>query len=304
VTNLVAADRDRSSGRPAPGAPSGAGQRDGRRPWWRNLTGAVGGAILLAAAAVSIFAPQIAPYGLNDQDLTDILAPPSGAHLLGTDELGRDVLSRVIYGGREALFVTVLAVAIAVTIGFTLGVTAALARSWVDTLIGRLADIQLSVPAILLALVVLALAGSSTPLLIAVLALSSWVVIFRVVRSQARTIAGQAYVEAARLSGAGTRAIIRRHVLPGTLPLLVVTAALTFSGVLIVESTLGYLGLGVQPPNADWGEMIYDGQAHLAIAWWVSLSPGAALVIVIIGMQLFADWLAERFSITALGNRR
>jgi peptide/nickel transport system permease protein len=283
-------------------ADSDEGRPRGR--WRRNLPGLIGAAILLTAVVVSVFARQIAPYGLNDQDLLNILHPPSGAHLLGTDELGRDVLSRVIYGGREALFVTVLAVVFSVAGGFALGVTAALAGGWVDNLMGRLADIQLSIPAILLALVVLALAGSSLPLLIVVLALSSWVLVFRVVRAQARTIAAQPYVEAARLAGANTRAVIRRHVLPGTLPLAIVAAALNFSTVLILEASLGFLGLGVQPPNADWGEMIATGQSHLAIAWWASLSPGIALVLVLIGVQLCADWLAQRFSIKGLGDRR
>ncbi|HEY1919825.1 MAG TPA: ABC transporter permease [Streptosporangiaceae bacterium] len=303
MTHTLEADQEQP---PLDAAGQPAAEEDGRRRgrWRHNLAGLIGAAILLLTVVVSVFARQIAPYGLNDQDLLNILHAPSSAHLLGTDELGRDVLSRVIYGGREALLVTVLAVVLAVLAGFGLGVTAALARGWVDNLLGRLADIQLSIPAILLALVVLALAGSSTPLLVVVLALSSWVLVFRVARAQARNIAAQPYVEAARLAGAGTRAVIRRHVLPGTLPLAIVASALSFSSVLILEASLGFLGLGVQPPNADWGEMIATGQSHLAIAWWASLSPGIALVLVLIGVQLCADWLAQRFSIKGLGDRR
>lgn len=274
-----------------------------RHSWRRNVAGLAGAAILLAAVVVSVFAKQIAPDPVNAQDLFAILHGPSSRHLLGTDELGRDVLSRVIYGGREALLVTLLAVAVSVTVGFVLGVTAALAGGWVDNLLGRLADIQLAIPAILLALVVLALAGSSLPLLVVVLALSSWVLVFRVVRAQARTIATQPFVEAARLAGAGTWAVVRRHVLPGVAPLVIVSAALNFSAVLILEASLGFLGLGVQPPAADWGEMIAFGQAHLAIAWWASIPPGLALIAVLVGVQLSADWLAQRFSIKGLGGR-
>lgn len=267
------------------------------------LSGILGLSILAVAAAGTVLAPWIAPGGPDGEDLTRMLQPPSAGAVLGTDELGRDVLTRVLYGGREALFVTVLAVAFGVALGFTLGFASALAGRWADNLIGRLADVQLSIPALLLAMVALAFAGAGTALLVGVLALSAWVLIFRVVRAQARIVSKQLYVDAARIGGAGALQVVRRHILPGTAPLVLVSASSTFSAVLLLESSLGFLGLGVQPPAADWGQMVAEGQAHLTTAWWVSVAPGVALVLVIIGVQLTTDWLAQRWSVAGTAAR-
>ncbi|MCW2643860.1 MAG: binding-protein-dependent transport system inner rane component [Dactylosporangium sp.] len=270
----------------------------------RSVAGIVGVTIVAGTALFTVLAPLIAPAGPDDQDLARILQPPSwSGNLLGTDRLGRDVLTRVLYGGREALLITVLAVLISVAVGVGLGFVAGLAGRWVDNLIGRLADIQLAIPSVLLALVVLAFAGGGTVPLVVVLTVGSWVLNFRVVRTHAAATAAQPFIEAARLAGAGTTQVIRRHILPATLPLVAVSITLNFSAVLLLESSLGFLGLGVQPPTPDWGQMVASGQAQLASAWWVSLAPGLALITVIVGVQLVGDWLAERFSVADLVKR-
>jgi len=267
-------------------------------PRSRPVYGLVGAVLLAGIAATTLAAPLIVPHDPLAQDLTALLRPPlSPGHLLGTDQLGRDVLSRIIHGGRVALGVSVLATAVAATAGVLLGVVAALGGRWWDHTLGRLADIQLAVPGILLALVVLAFAGSGTVQLVVVLALGSWVLNFRIARVHAANVAAQPYIEAARLAGAGTAAVVRRHVVPALAPLVLVTGTLTFSTVLLLESSLGFLGLGVQPPTPDWGEMVASGQAQLAGAWWVSIFPGIALVAVIVAVQLVGDRLAERFSV-------
>ncbi|WP_281689741.1 ABC transporter permease [Pseudonocardia thermophila] len=269
----------------------------------RPVQGVTGGVLLAVVAVVTLGAPLIAPYDPLTQDLTSVLRPPSAEHPLGTDQLGRDVLSRVLFGGRTALGVSLVATLVATVIGVGLGVLAAFGGRWWDVTLGRLADVQLAVPGILLALVVLAFAGSGLVPLVVVLALSAWVLTFRIARVHATFVAGQPYIEAARIAGASTAAVVRRHVLPAVAPLVLVAATLTFSTVLLLESSLGFLGLGVQPPTPDWGEMVASGQAQLAGAWWVSIFPGIALVVVIVGVQLVGDRLAERFSVQGRAER-
>jgi peptide/nickel transport system permease protein len=267
-------------------------------PRRRPVYGLVGAVLLALIAVTTLAAPLIVPHDPLAQDLTALLRPPlSPGHLLGTDQLGRDVLSRIVHGGRVALGVSVLATAVAAVAGVLLGVVAALGGRWWDHTLGRLADVQLAVPGILLALVVLAFAGSGTVQLVVVLALGSWVLNFRIARVHAAHVAAQPYIEAARLAGAGTTAVVRRHIAPALAPLVLVSGTLTFSSVLLLESSLGFLGLGVQPPTPDWGEMVASGQAQLAGAWWVSIFPGIALVAVIVAVQLVGDRLAERFSV-------
>ncbi|MFC5950491.1 ABC transporter permease [Pseudonocardia lutea] len=262
----------------------------------RPVYGIVGAVVVVAVAVLTIAAPLVAPHDPLAQDLTGLLRPPSAVHPFGTDELGRDVLSRVLYGGRVALGVSLVATVLSAVLGVGLGVVAALGGRYWDATLGRLADVQLAVPGILLALVVLAFAGSGTVALVVVLALGSWVLNFRIARVHATFVAAQPFIEAARLAGASTVEVVRRHVVPALGPLVLVAATLTFSTVLLLESSLGFLGLGVQPPTPDWGQMVASGQAQLAGAWWVSIFPGAALVVVIVGVQLAGDRLAERFS--------
>ncbi|MDL9937287.1 ABC transporter permease [Gordonia sp. ABSL1-1] len=261
------------------------------------------GAVLLAIVVAAVGAPLFAPEGYDAQDITARYSAPTwfGRHPLGTDELGRDVLVRAVYGGQSALGITVLAAVLATLLGLTLALVAALGRRWVDDLVGRLADVQLAIPSILLALVVLAFAGNEIVPLIVVLAVGAWVLTFRIVRVHATRIAALPYVEAARISGAGWWGVLRRHVLPASLPLVVVAFTLNFSSILVLESSLGYLGLGIQPPRPDWGQMVSSGQAQLAGAWWISIVPGVFLVATVVSVQVIGDWLADRLSVNGSG---
>lgn len=266
------------------------------RPARRRLgaTGVVGAVLLTLVVAVTLLGPLVVADPLA-QDFTAILHPPSGSHLLGTDELGRDLLSRVVSGGRSALAVTAVASAVAAVLGVGLAVAGALFGGLVDAVAGRLADVQLAVPSIVLAIVILSFVGNSFVPLVTVLVLGAWVLTFRVVRGHARAVVRQPYVEAARVAGAGPGAVAWRHLLPSVLPLLVVAVTLSASAVLLLESSLGFLGLGVQPPQPDWGQMVAAGQSRLATAAWLSVFPGLALIVTVVALQLLGDGLAERF---------
>lgn len=261
----------------------------------------VGLGLLFLIFGITFFAPVLTSHSPFDQDLSAVLEAPSSKHWFGTDELGRDMFSRVLHGGRTALLVTVISSVIAATIGLVLGLSGALLGGWVDNLAGRLADIQLAIPTIVLALVILSFVGNSLGPLIIVLVSGSWVLTFRVIRGHAQSVVVQPFIEAAQLSGAGRVTIAVKHLIPSVLPLFAVAFTLNASAILLLESSLGFLGLGVQPPTPDWGAIVAGGQAQLDTAPWVSLFPGAALILSIISFQLTGDALAERFS---AGNRR
>jgi peptide/nickel transport system permease protein len=260
-----------------------------------GIGGWIGAGVLLTVVATALLAPLIAGDPLK-QNLEVLLQGPSGAHVFGTDDLGRDVLTRTIFGGRTALAISAVSAVVASALGLVLALGGALFGGWVDAIVGRLADVQLAVPSIVLAIVVLSFVGNSFAPIVAVLVLGSWVLTFRVVRGHARAVVHQQYVEAARVAGAGRVAIARRHLIPSVLPLLAVAFTLNASYALLLESSLGYLGLGVQPPKPDWGQMVAAGQAQIFTAPWISLFPGLAVVVTAIGLQLLGDGLAERFA--------
>lgn len=258
-------------------------------------TGSLVAGVFLGALVLSVlFAGVLFPGGFDAQDVTRRFAEPTwfGPLPLGTDELGRDMLARVLFGGRPALGISAAAVlatilGTAAALGATLG-----GRPW-DGIIGRIADVQLAVPTILIALVVLSFSGSGTIPLIGVLTVGSWVLTFRILRAQLATVIALPYIEAARLAGAQGPTLLRRHVLPAAAPLLVVALTLNFSTALVLESSLGYLGLGIQPPRPDWGQIVASGQAQLAGAWWISIVPGAFLVATVVSIQIVGDRIAD-----------
>jgi peptide/nickel transport system permease protein len=257
------------------------------------VASAVLGLVVLLVAA----APLIAPYDPNAQDLVNLLQPPSADHWFGTDLLGRDVLSRVIWGGWPPLTVGLCSMLIALIAGTAAGVVAGFRQGPLDSTIGRIADIQMSIPGLVLALLVLALFGSAVTNLIFIIAIESWPLHFRVVRAHVRSVRGHAYVEAARLAGQSLPRILTRHVLPSTVPLLAVTATVNFSHAVLAEAGLSFLGIGIQPPTADWGMMVAEGQTQLAAAWWISVFPGLALLVVLLAAQLIGDGLSRRASV-------
>jgi peptide/nickel transport system permease protein len=275
-----------------------------RRRWWSATLPAIAALVLTVIVGSVLLAHVIAPGGYNAQNITaSYLAPTwfSGAHPLGTDDLGRDMLARLVYGGRPALGISSVAALLATALGLALALVSVMGGRFWDGLFGRLADVQLAIPAVLLALIVLAFAGSGLVPIIVVLTVGGWVLTFRIVRVHASRIIALPYIEAARLSGARSWALLRRHVIPATLPLLVVALTLNFSSILILESSLAYLGLGVQPPQPDWGQMVAEGQAQLNGAYWLSIFPGILIVLTVVSVQILGDRIADHFSLTEMG---
>ncbi len=266
-----------------------------RRRWMAGeWAGLVGAGIVVVACVLAIFAAQIARQSPDSQHLLQVLQGPSAQHPLGTDEVGRDVLSRVIYGSRIPLGVGSAAVVLGGAIGVALGMISGYVGRWVDAVLGRVADIQLSIPAIILAVAFLALRGGGLLSLVVVLAATGWPTYYRVVRSHVISARTGNFVTALSVIAASHWRIMFRHLIPDALPLVVVTATLDFSRAVLLEAGLSYLGLGVQPPTPDWGLMVASGQTQLAGAWWISVFPGIALVLLLLGINLFGDWLADR----------
>lgn len=254
-------------------------------------------AILIVLAIV--FAPLIAPYPPNEQNLQSMLLPPSltSGHLFGTDEFGRDVFSRVLYGGRPPLLIGLAAVTAAVIVGVGLGSIAGYRGGKTDAVLSRVADIQLSVPGIIIALFILAMLGGGFVNVILVIALESWPLHYRISRSITQGLRNRAFLEAAQVFGLRTRQIVRRHFIPALLPVIAVTATANFVTAVLMEASLSFLGLGIQPPTADWGLMVSLGRNQIAAAWWITVFPGLALAALLFSAQLLGDRLAKDFSL-------
>lgn len=302
---------DKTDPRAGFGPASGVHGNRPRQPqglFWRiglNLPGAAGLAIVVAVLALSLAAPWVAPFDPYQQNILNSLKPPSLAsgHLLGTDQLGRDLLSRILYGGRLPIALVCGAVAVALVFGVLLGVVAGLRGGWFDEITGRLAEVKMSFPTILLALLLLAFVGVSNLNLFLIIMLTMWTAPYRLARAQAQTLRAMVFVDIAGMFGASRMQVVFGHVLPNMLPVLVVTASNSLMGGIGIFSTLSYLGFGIQPPATDWGQMIASGQSQLMGAWWLALMPAAVLSIFLLGIQLFADWLAERLSVSAMNAR-
>jgi peptide/nickel transport system permease protein len=269
---------------------------------------AVGGAVFVALLIVmALAAPLIAPADPIRQSLRGRLAAPtlSGAdgkaHLLGTDHLGRDVFSRVIYGARVSLLVGFAAVVVGGLLGATLGLLAGFRGGWTDSMIMTLADAQLAFPFILLAIGIIAVLGPSFPTLIVVIGLSGWVTYARVLRSQVLVLRSREFVDAIHALGGSVARVIARHVLPNVLSTLVVIATLELARAIVLEATLSFLGLGVQPPTPSWGGMVHEGREYLDSAWWISTAPGTVLMLTSIVVSRTGDWLRDLLDPTLRG---
>ncbi len=283
---------------PAPAAPAPAVIANRRQPllaYFRRMRlAAVGLAILLAAAILAVGAPVIAPHDPASVSLGDRLLPPlSPGHLLGTDALGQDVLSRVIYGARVSLVVGFAAVAISGTLGVLLGVLAGYRGRWLDDLVMRVAEIQLAFPTIILYVAVMAVLGPGLEKIIAVIGVVSWVQYARVERAMTLSIKQLEYVEAARALGARDWSIMLRHVLPNTFGPLIVVASFGLASTIVTEASLSFLGLGVPPSVPSWGSMLADGRDYLRAGWWVATFPGIALTLTVLAVNLLGDWLRD-----------
>lgn len=213
--------------------------------------------------------------------------------MLGTDNLGRDILSRTIYGARVSLVVGVAAALLAGSIGVLLGLLAGYLGGWCDALVGRLADIQQAIPFLILAIAVAVILGPSLTNVVLVLAVTAWVNYFRVVRAEVLTVRESLLVDAARTLGASGPRIVLRHVLPNVSASIIVIASLMVANMIIFEASLSFLGLGVPPPTPTWGRMVYDGVQYVDSAWWLSLFPGLAIVLTVLAINLVGDWLRD-----------
>ncbi len=259
----------------------------------------LGGVLLGAVVGVAALAPWIAPYGYDDQSLAARLTPPvwvsggSWQHLLGTDQLGRDMLTRIIYGARPSLVVGLGGVGLGGMLGVGLGLLTGYHRGWVDVLIMRVADAQLAFPYLLLAIAIVTVVGPSFAVLVAVLGLRTWVIYARTVRGSTLSIREHEYVQAAEALGASSARIIARHVLPNVMTPAVVLASVELAQLVLLESTLGFLGLGVQPPMPSWGSMLSGGRNYLQSAWWVAVFPGLAIMVTVLGANLLGEGLRE-----------
>lgn len=282
-------------------------RRTARRWLGRNAPALFGGGVLLLAIGCAIFAPWLAPYNPERQSLLDSLQPPawqaggSPAHLLGTDQLGRDVLARLIYGSRISLVVGFSTVAVSGTLGVALGLFAGYFGRAVDALVMRLAEIQLAFPFILLALLVMALFGQGLRNLIVVLSLTGWATYARVIRAETMAALERPYVEAARTLGASHARIIVRHLLPNVAAPAIVIATFSVALMIIQEAALSFLGLGVPPNTPSWGGMLADGRNVLTVAWWLGTLPGLAILLVVLGINLLGDWLRDLLDPTLRG---
>ena len=256
-------------------------------------------AILAVFVLTAICAPLLAPYDPNAQNLVGRLKPPgtvsrSFYYWLGSDELGRDLLSRIIYGTRVSLLVAVLSVLLSGACGTALGLIAGYRRGWVETAVMRIADVFLSIPAVLLAIITVAVLGPSLVNVVLVLALTRWPRYARVAHAQTLATAGMAYVENAVLSGGGNARILFRHILPNIAGTLIVVATLEFGLMVLFEAGLSFLGLGVQPPTASWGSMLSTGRNYVATAWWVATLPGLCLFALVLTVNLPGDAVRDR----------
>ncbi len=262
----------------------------------KNPAAVAGMLILLAFVLAALLAPYLAPADPTAQDLAARLKPPGAeGHLLGTDRLGRDILSRLIYGARLSLLVSVTSVLIGLALGLPLGLVSGYAGGRLDDFLMRLGDIQLSLPFIVLVIAVMAALGPSLTNTILVLGVTSWVVYARVVRGSVLSLKEQEFALAARAIGASTPRILLRHLLPSALPPLIVVATLELARIIVSEAALSFLGLsGVPPEIPSWGQMLADGREVLYFGgWWVATFPGVAISLVVLGINLFGDALAE-----------
>ncbi|MFA9460580.1 ABC transporter permease [Thiohalorhabdus methylotrophus] len=261
----------------------------------RNPLAVAGGVIVGCMALAAIFAPWLAPYNPYAINVDHILEGPSAAHWMGTDRLGRDVFSRILYGARVSLSVGFVAVGIATLIGVLLGSLAGYYGKWADSLIMRLVDIMLAVPTFFLVLAVIAFLEPNIFNVMAVIGLTSWMGVSRLVRAELLSLRSREFVLAARALGAGDGRLIGLHLLPNGMAPVLVAAILGVAEAILVESALSFLGLGVQPPFASWGNILAEGKDHIEFAWWLSLFPGLAIWVTVLGFNLFGEGLRDAF---------
>ncbi len=249
--------------------------------------------ILILLIVMAVFAPWLAPYSPFSQNLADRLQPPGPEHWLGTDHLGRDILSRLIHGSRITLFIVGTVALIAPVIGLFIGTVAGFAGGWVDQVLMRITDIFLAFPKLVLALAFVAALGAGIGNAVLALAITAWPPYARLARAETLTIRNADFIAAARLQGAGPMRLLIGHIWPLCVSSLIVRVALDMAGIILSAAGLGFLGLGAQPPMPEWGAMISDGRTYILDFWWVAAMPGLAIFIVSLAFNLLGDGLRD-----------
>jgi peptide/nickel transport system permease protein len=258
-----------------------------------NPPALLGLVILLVIAVMAVFAPLIATHDIYAQDLATRLQPPSAAHFLGTDELGRDVFSRIVFGARITLYIAVLTALIVAPIGLLIGTTSGYLGGWVDIVLMRVVDIFLAFPSLVLALAFVAALGPGIQNAIIAISLAAWPPIARLARAETLSIRSSDYIAAVRLQGASSLRIILSHVVPMCLPSVVVRITLNMAAIILTAAGLGFLGLGAQPPSPEWGAMLSSGREFVLTSWWIAAIPGCAILLTSLAFNLFGDGLRD-----------
>ena len=257
---------------------------------WLAVAGAL---IVVGLVLVAVFAPYLALHNPDTINSRDILSSPSAEHWLGTDDLGRDVFARMVYGARISLSVGFVAVGIATAIGLVLGALAGYFGGWMDEIIMRFVDIMLTLPTFFLILAVIAFLNPSIYNIMIVIGVTSWMSVARLVRAEFLSLKERDFVNAARAIGVSDMGIIFRHILPNALAPVLVSATLGVGGAILTESSLSFLGIGVQPPTPSWGNILTQGKDYIEIAWWLSVFPGLAILITVMGYNLLGEGLRD-----------
>lgn len=259
----------------------------------KNPLAFVGAVTIIVLGMIAIGAPVIAPYDPTHIDVRNILAAPTAGHPFGTDDLGRDVLSRMIWGARVSLKVGFMAVGISISIGVFIGALAGYYGGRIDEVLMRFVDIMLTFPTFFLILAVIAILEPSLSTIMIVIGVTGWMDVARLVRAEFMGMKERDFVLAARVSGAGDMRLIFRHILPNTLSPVFVSATFGIAGAILIESGLSFLGLGVQPPNPSWGNILTSGKNHIEVAWWLSVYPGLAILITVLSYNLVGEGLRD-----------
>jgi len=263
------------------------------RRFRRNKLAMLGALIIFSLALVAVIAPLIAPFSPNQQDVLHRLEPPSRKHLLGTDDLGRDLLSRIIYGTRISLLVGFVAIGIAIIVGSILGLFSGYFGGWLDTVIMRFVDIMLCFPTFFLILMVIAFLEPNIWNVMAVIGLTGWPSLTRLVRGECLSVREREFIQASKVLGLPNIRVMFVHLLPNVMAPILVTATLGIGGAILTESALSFLGLGVQPPTPSWGNILTAGKDYIAVAWWLSLYPGLAILVTVLAYNLLGEGLRD-----------
>lgn len=259
----------------------------------RNPLAVVGGLIILTLILTAIFAPWIAPESPIGQDLANRLLPPSGEHWMGTDELGRDIFSRVVYGARITLMIVALVAIISAPLGLLVGAVSGYFGGWVDKVLMGITDVFLSMPKLILALAFAAALGPGIENAIIAIAITTWPAYARIARAETLTLRNSEFIAATRLLGASHTRLITRHILPLCTSSMIIRVTLDMAGIILTAAGLGFLGLGAQPPLPEWGAMISRGRSFILDQWWVATMPGFAIIVVSLGFCFLGDGLRD-----------